>query len=156
MIRTKINDGLTKWQRYRLKDLQAYRKRKREYARTPEERKKRTEYMRIWREDNREKHNAYSRNRYKRIGHTTEYKERTRRQRMQWEYGVTPEEYDKMSNRQNGKCLICGVIPKQRRLFHIDHDHKTKIVRGLLCSRCNGALGWFEKNEEKILEYLKQ
>lgn len=42
------NDGLTKHQRYRLKDLDAYRKRKREYAKTPAQREKRRAYQRLW------------------------------------------------------------------------------------------------------------
>lgn len=36
-------------------------------------------------------------------------------------------------------CWLCGAAPKTRRL-HIDHDHKTMTVRGLLCFRCNTAL----------------
>lgn len=57
----KIEDGLSKWQRYRLKDLDAYRKRKKEYAKTEEQRKKRTEYMREYRAKNREKTNEQAR-----------------------------------------------------------------------------------------------
>lgn len=40
---------------------------------------------------------------------------------------------------QAGGCAICGAEPKTRRL-HVDHDHKTGAVRGLLCYRCNRAL----------------
>jgi len=45
---------LTKDQKYRLKNLDSYRKRKREYVKTPEQREKRRQYMRLWREKNRE------------------------------------------------------------------------------------------------------
>lgn len=51
MGRKHINDGLTRWQRYRLKDVEAYRKRKREYAKTPKERAYRRNYMRVWRKE---------------------------------------------------------------------------------------------------------
>lgn len=47
-----ILDGLTKWQRYRLRDVDAYRKRKREYAQTPIEREKRRIYMKKWQQRN--------------------------------------------------------------------------------------------------------
>ena len=40
---------------------------------------------------------------------------------------------------QGGGCGICGAPPKTRRL-HVDHDHKTMAVRGLLCNRCNRNL----------------
>ncbi|OGM05627.1 hypothetical protein A2125_00435 [Candidatus Woesebacteria bacterium GWB1_43_5] len=153
-MRRKIDDGLNKWQRYRLKDLDAYRKRKREYARTPEERKKRTEYMRVWKAKNRERANelareSHARNKWKHV-------EQLRYKRFEKLYGINRDQYNLIYQKQSGKCLICSEIPKTERLFHIDHDHKTQIVRGLLCSRCNGALGWFEKNEEKIFKYLKR
>lgn len=62
---SKINDGLTGWERHRLKNLDAYRKRKREYARTPEQRARRVAYGRLWREKNREKYNAWAREYHK-------------------------------------------------------------------------------------------
>lgn len=56
--------------------------------------------------------------------------------------GVTDEEYAAMLERQGGGCAICGATPKTRRL-HVDHDHRTGGVRGLLCHRCNRALPTF-------------
>jgi len=44
-----------------------------------------------------------------------------------------------MLKAQGGGCAMCGKPPKNRRL-HIDHDHKTKIIRGLLCYYCNRQL----------------
>lgn len=66
----KINDGLTNVQRHRLKDLEAYRKRKREWAKTPAQRVKRLAYMRLWCSRNRERYNEMcrlSRNRRKEL-----------------------------------------------------------------------------------------
>jgi hypothetical protein len=53
--------------------------------------------------------------------------------------GVTDDEYARMLEAQGGGCAICGARPKTRRL-HVDHDHATGKVRGLLCHRCNRAL----------------
>lgn len=44
--------------------------------------------------------------------------------------------YEAQLARQGGHCAICPNTPKVRRL-HIDHDHKTGKVRGLLCFPCN-------------------
>tara|TARA_R110000868_G_C10708101_1_gene749706 strand:+ start:150 stop:848 length:699 start_codon:yes stop_codon:yes gene_type:complete len=51
----KIDDGLSRSQRYRIKNLDAYQKNKREYAKTEEQKQKRTAYMRIYREKQRAK-----------------------------------------------------------------------------------------------------
>lgn len=53
--------------------------------------------------------------------------------------GVSDAEYERLLAAQGGGCAICGATPKTRRL-HVDHDHKTGAVRGLLCHRCNRAL----------------
>jgi Recombination endonuclease VII len=53
--------------------------------------------------------------------------------------GVGDDEYARLLKAQGGGCAICGAKPKTRRL-HVDHDHKTGKVRGLLCHRCNRAL----------------
>jgi Recombination endonuclease VII len=53
--------------------------------------------------------------------------------------GITDVEYGAMLRVQGGGCAICGAKPKTRRL-HVDHDHATGQVRGLLCHRCNRAL----------------
>ena len=52
---------------------------------------------------------------------------------------LAPGEYERMTERIGERCWICGTPPKTRRL-HIDHDHKTGKIRGLLCFRCNNAL----------------
>ena len=53
-------------------------------------------------------------------------------------YGITPEQYDKMLERQGGGCAVCGKAPKPgARRLAVDHDHSTKVVRGLLCFTCN-------------------
>ena len=56
------------------------------------------------------------------------------------EYGLTPEDVDRMFAEQGGLCAICREAPAVQ---HVDHDHATNRVRGLLCFNCNGALGQF-------------
>ncbi len=53
--------------------------------------------------------------------------------------GVTDADYERLLKAQGGHCALCPTKPKTRRL-HVDHDHATGRVRGLLCYRCNRAL----------------
>lgn len=68
-------------------------------------------------------------------------------------YNITLIQYEQMFEAQGGVCAICGKPPGKHAL-HVDHNHVTGKVRGLLCFSCNGALGWFEKLAEKIRKYL--
>jgi len=64
-------------------------------------------------------------------------------------YGITLEEYNKIFELQNNKCAICKTSkPGHKRInsFFVDHDHKTKKFRGLLCNRCNIAIGQVDEN----------
>ena len=58
-------------------------------------------------------------------------------------YGITLEDYNKLLAVQGGKCAICRKPPKGRVRLHVDHDHKTSLIRGLLCFTCNHGLGSF-------------
>jgi hypothetical protein len=86
--------------------------------------------------------------------------EKKRRKHLRREYGITPEEFENMLHSQNGQCAICGTFEadaKHRRL-HVDHDHITGKVRGLLCGRCNMMLGYALENTmvlEAAIAYLK-
>jgi 5-methylcytosine-specific restriction endonuclease McrA len=64
-------------------------------------------------------------------------------------YGLKPGEYQKMLDAQDGRCAICGNKPVTIRLA-VDHDHVTGRVRGLLCRRCNRALGLWEGDPQKM------
>lgn len=59
-----------------------------------------------------------------------------RDRRLRRIYGLSEAQYDKMLARQGGTCALCGRPPKTRRL-HVEHNHKTKQVRGLTCHFCN-------------------
>ena len=72
-------------------------------------------------------------------------------------YGLQVNEFNAMMRDQDGKCYICGGDNGHIALS-IDHDHKTGRVRGLLCNKCNRALGLFNDNLETLLkavDYLR-
>lgn len=63
-------------------------------------------------------------------------------------YGITTEQYEEMLLAQGGRCAICGRTQEEagmRHRLHVDHDHETDRVRGLLCYRCNTAMGWLDR-----------
>lgn len=61
-------------------------------------------------------------------------------------YGLSITEYDAMLERCGGRCEACGEFPSgdtpRQRILHVDHDHATGRIRGLICYRCNQALGY--------------
>lgn len=61
-------------------------------------------------------------------------------------YGLTKDQYYKMHQDQDGGCAICKV---KRKLF-VDHCHSSGLVRGLLCVKCNMALGHFEDDLNRV------
>ncbi|MEU8803382.1 endonuclease VII domain-containing protein [Spirillospora sp. NPDC048819] len=69
-------------------------------------------------------------------------------------YGVTEDQVRQMIAEQGGICVIClRAEPK-----HVDHDHMTGLVRRVLCFKCNGGLGQFEDDPERLrlaAEYLE-
>lgn len=72
-------------------------------------------------------------------------------------YGLTPEEHTKLV--APGICAVCRSDgSEQVKGLHIDHDHITGRVRGLLCQNCNLILGHLERigltNLPKLIEYL--
>lgn len=70
---------------------------------------------------------------------------------------IYDDEYDRRLNEQGGGCAICGEFPTEKKLA-VDHDHETGRVRGLLCMRCNTALGHFEDSItllEAAIDYLE-
>jgi hypothetical protein len=72
-------------------------------------------------------------------------------------YGITLKEYENLYIKQNGMCAICHhPEPVKSRLFlAVDHDHKTGKVRGLLCSKCNMAIGSFGDSVEYLLSAIR-
>lgn len=83
-------------------------------------------------------------------------KEKVRHAVIRRMYGIDGDTYIKMKADQNDKCIICNALPSgiKKDVLHIDHDHTTKKVRGLLCSACNTALGLFKENTDNMLKAI--
>lgn len=78
-----------------------------------------------------------------------------RRWKLQHEYNLSESEEQALKIAQDFKCAIClQEVPK----LHIDHDHQTNKVRGLLCGNCNRGLGVFQDspvNLQNAIRYLQ-
>lgn len=84
------------------------------------------------------------------------------RHQLQWErlildrYGLTPDDYAAMSEKQGNVCAICKQSGPR---LAVDHDHETGAIRALLCKGCNVALGSMRDNPELMnaaAEYLRK
>lgn len=73
-------------------------------------------------------------------------------------FGITRPELDTLLERQGNACGICGrtFAGLKSSQIHIDHCHKTKHVRGVLCVTCNRSLSALDEDEwlEKAQRYL--
>ena len=72
-------------------------------------------------------------------------------------YGINSMQYREILKSQDGCCAICGKMQKEN--FHVDHNHSTGKVRGLLCGNCNRALGYMNENVEALksaINYLEK
>lgn len=85
------------------------------------------------------------------------------------QFGISLDDYDSMWESQGGKCAIClqeetatvgrHSNPNATRLLAIDHCHSTGRVRGLLCYRCNVAIGLLHEKPERFArasQYLER
>ncbi len=130
------------------KDAKVYRQENKEKIKDytkkyrQDKKKERREYLKKWRQQNPEKNDEINR---------------------EWQlarYGVTGEWYEAQMVAQGGKCAICGTTEpgkgRRSKYMCVDHDHETGRVRGLLCHKCNLALGLFasSQNLQKAQEYL--
>lgn len=71
-----------------------------------------------------------------------EMRRRKRTQNLLASYGITLEQKESMLAAQGGVCAICGGDEHtETNSWHVDHDHKTGLVRGILCMLCNLLLG---------------
>ena len=106
--------------------------------------------------NNKEQHQKYQKKYY---DSHKESSQKCSRKHILKRHGITVEEYNLMFNKQEGKCAICGNHQdKLKSSLHVDHNHKTNKIRGLLCYKCNSVLGYAGDNIQILLqaiEYLK-
>jgi hypothetical protein len=100
--------------------------------------------VRRWQLDNAERYRAKQRS-YAESGRKQLW---DRKSHLKRKYGMTLEDYDQMLEAQAGVCAICGEARPEERTLHVDHDHETGVIRGLLCFRCNQAIGSLQEDHE--------
>lgn len=78
---------------------------------------------------------------------------------LQKKYGIGLKKYNAILLEQEGNCKICGTNQSEfKKSLAVDHCHKTKKIRGLLCGPCNTGLGSYRDNIEllrKAIKYLQ-
>lgn len=89
-----------------------------------------------------------------------------RRRDVERRYGINRSEYDALVSQQNNRCAICAkkesVIDKRTnepRNLAVDHCHNSSTIRGLLCQRCNQAIGLLSEDiniMQNAITYLKR
>ena len=99
---------------------------------------------------------SFNKNRSQPNGFKYECKECTRWRGIQKTFGITKEQYLELFKSQGGVCAICNK-PETDISRHgdiknlaIDHNHKTGVLRGLLCGKCNKAIGLFDEKEMNL------
>lgn len=69
-------------------------------------------------------------------------------------YGITPEGFLARLESQRNACAMCAEVFSSQSAAHVDHDHDTEKVRGLLCMSCNTSLGHYERVKDRAESYL--
>jgi len=135
---------------------------------TPEEKlkQKRKEYSKKYYEKNKEickertKSHASCKTARDNYRNKPEVKEKNRNRRLVNAYGMTNEDYEKLLELQHFCCAGCGTHQNELdKKLNVDHDHKTGIIRGLLCGNCNRALGLVKDNLQtltRLHQYLEK
>ncbi len=65
---------------------------------------------------------------------------------LKYWYGITLADYEEFLRKQNGACAICKNTYDYT--LHVDHNHTTGEIRGLLCHNCNMAIGHLQDSSE--------
>lgn len=87
-------------------------------------------------------------------------REMYRRTNLKRKYGITLEQFEELLKKQNNCCAICLKHESDHKTkFHVDHNHKTGEIRGLLCNFCNRRVIGRHTNAdifERATAYLRQ
>lgn len=122
-------------------------------------------YSSAWRKANPELTRANQRRVDAKRKHRRHNPEHIRKWKLKSIYGISSEQYESMFQAQGGCCAVCGCIgslkPGSRSAslrLHVDHDHDSGAVRGLLCGHCNKAEGLIRssKNALALAAYMER
>ena len=106
-----------------------------------------------WRDQNREQYRISSREYKRKLRKENPEKEKSTsfKRHLKWLYNLSLEDYEFFLIKQNNKCAICYNLfdLSNNKNIHVDHDHRTNKIRGLLCMSCNLLLG--HAKDSKIL-----
>jgi len=84
-------------------------------------------------------------------------KQESKNKRRDKRYGVERGDYESLLQLQNGRCAICRSYRLSKKSLAFDHCHETEKARGLLCTKCNSGLGFFNDSWlllHNAIEYL--
>lgn len=95
------------------------------------------EYLKRWREQNRDKVRAQA-----------------RRSHLKQSYGLSLEDYNAMLTVQGERCAICNAPLEVGNLYktNVDHDHTTGRPRAILCRKCNSFVGYLETSDPEVVK----
>lgn len=103
-----------------------------------------------WREADPERQRAYARRHHEKRKNRPEWRAYKNQAEMVRKYGLTMADFEALLQKQGGVCAICGGAPNgPGKRFHVDHCHNSNKVRGLLCGRCNTAIGLLGDDPER-------
>jgi len=83
---------------------------------------------------------------------------RSRQYYLKRRYGITPEQWDAIWEAQGRRCGSCKSPATDGKYWHVDHNHRTGKVRGILCHGCNTGLGNFRDDPARLqaaIHYLE-
>ncbi|KKM02643.1 hypothetical protein LCGC14_1782310 [marine sediment metagenome] len=122
------------------------------YQKNKEERK---DYSRKWRKEYNKKYPEKQKQSSK--NYRKNNKEKIRDHLLKRRFGITLEEYNQILENQNYCCKICERHESKFKIsLAVDHDHETGKIRGLLCSKCNTTLGWYEIYKNRFDKHIKR
>lgn len=122
---------------------------------------KKNAYSETWRKQNPEKVRAYRKKGYQKAKqegriYTLAHRRGATFARIKKNYGITKDQYMQLLINSCGRCDACGEqFINKSHSSHVDHNHVTGKVRGLLCHGCNLALGLLHEDPKKISQLLK-
>ena len=119
---------------------------RRRYAEDRKHREEKLAANRAYRAEHRDRLNAERRDKWR---SDADLRARHSGARLSRNYGLSRKEHRRLLDEQNGVCAVCKL--PSRRALCVDHCHATRQVRGLLCDKCNTALGLLGDDVPRLL-----